>query len=161
MVFCLATQRRGGHRIAHFLRSHLACPRLMDVRGARAFRQHEAHGALHPIGFPGSDALACYGMNGERVKEYYAKGMSLNHDLMRALRPDYEDSVSRRLGVLSSGVGWEARGFLGQYQSVGGKQERKTRKAGEHRKRPRSWAPPWSRCSSFRWRRSRWGDVML
>ena len=34
-------------------------------------------------------------MNGERVKEYYAKGMTLNHRLMCALRPDFEQSVSR------------------------------------------------------------------
>ena len=52
-------------------------------------------GALHPIGFAGSDSLACYGMNGARVKEYYAKGMTLNHRLMCALRPDYEASVAR------------------------------------------------------------------
>jgi 3-oxoacyl-[acyl-carrier-protein] synthase-3 len=52
-------------------------------------------GALHPIGFPGSDRLACFGVNSERVKEYYVKGMTLNHELLRATRPDFEETVSR------------------------------------------------------------------
>jgi 3-oxoacyl-[acyl-carrier-protein] synthase III len=52
-------------------------------------------GALRPPGFEGGAELACYGMHGEQVKKYYSKGMLLNHQLLRELRPGYENSVAR------------------------------------------------------------------
>ena len=52
-------------------------------------------GALHPLGFEGTDELTCYGMHGEQVKQYYTQGMLLNHRALRELRPDYAHQVGR------------------------------------------------------------------
>lgn len=52
-------------------------------------------GASAPPGLEGSAELSCYGMNGSRVKEYYMQGMTLNHERLCALRPDWLGSVKR------------------------------------------------------------------
>jgi 3-oxoacyl-[acyl-carrier-protein] synthase-3 len=52
-------------------------------------------GGLHPPGTPGSEELACYGMAGERVKEYYIKGMTLNHEALLRHRPGYLHEARR------------------------------------------------------------------
>lgn len=53
-------------------------------------------GGLHPPGTPGSDELACYGMSGDAVKQYYLKGMMLNHEDLARSRPEYLQG-SRRI----------------------------------------------------------------
>ncbi len=52
-------------------------------------------GALNPPGFEAAQELSCYGMHGARVKEYYSKGMLLNHRLLCEQRPGYADSMRR------------------------------------------------------------------
>lgn len=52
-------------------------------------------GAMHPPGTPEGDALACYAMAGEQTKQYYAKGMALNHRDLVTSRPAYADQVKR------------------------------------------------------------------
>lgn len=52
-------------------------------------------GGLCAPGLPGSDELACYGMAGEETKQYYGKGMLLNHEALESVRPDYLHAVAR------------------------------------------------------------------
>jgi 3-oxoacyl-[acyl-carrier-protein] synthase III len=52
-------------------------------------------GAAHPPGVPGSEQLACYAMAGDKTKAYYAKGMMLNHEALRAQRARYWEDVAR------------------------------------------------------------------
>ena len=56
---------------------------------------HFGGGARHPMGTPGAQELACYGMNGPQVKRYYTKGMMLNHASLEAALPGYVDRVKR------------------------------------------------------------------
>jgi 3-oxoacyl-[acyl-carrier-protein] synthase-3 len=52
-------------------------------------------GADHAPGTPGSEALACYAMSGAKTKQYYQKGMALNHYSLLENRPSYADDVKR------------------------------------------------------------------
>jgi 3-oxoacyl-[acyl-carrier-protein] synthase-3 len=52
-------------------------------------------GAAHPPGTSTSAALSAYGMAGEATKKYYQKGMTLNHEALRAHRPGYAREVKR------------------------------------------------------------------
>ena len=52
-------------------------------------------GAWSPPGTQDCEALSCFAMAGPRIKEYYIKGMTLNHQQMTALQPDYLESVKK------------------------------------------------------------------
>lgn len=52
-------------------------------------------GAMHPPGTPMSEELACYAMAGEKTRQYYAKGMALNHRDLLTARPTYGEEVKR------------------------------------------------------------------
>lgn len=52
-------------------------------------------GALNPPGQQQSEALSCFGMAGDRVKEYYRKGMMLNHQTLIQNRPEYLTDVRK------------------------------------------------------------------
>ena len=46
-------------------------------------------GALVPPGTSTCDQLSCFAMSGSKIKEYYVKGMTLNHCQLSAHQPDY------------------------------------------------------------------------
>jgi 3-oxoacyl-[acyl-carrier-protein] synthase-3 len=52
-------------------------------------------GALAPPGVKECEALSCFAMAGPKIKEYYIKGMLLNHDQLMTYRPDYFNEVKR------------------------------------------------------------------
>jgi 3-oxoacyl-[acyl-carrier-protein] synthase-3 len=52
-------------------------------------------GALVPPGAKDCEALSCFGMSGGKVKEYYIKGMTLNHEELVKLQPDYLNQVRK------------------------------------------------------------------
>ncbi len=52
-------------------------------------------GALAPPGVKECEALSCFAMAGPKIKEYYIKGMLLNHSQLMAHRPGYFDEVKR------------------------------------------------------------------
>jgi 3-oxoacyl-[acyl-carrier-protein] synthase-3 len=52
-------------------------------------------GAWDPPGTENCEALSCFAMAGPRIKEYYIKGMTLNHQQLLALQPDYLTSVRK------------------------------------------------------------------
>lgn len=52
-------------------------------------------GALAPPGVKDCEALSCFAMAGPKIKEYYIKGMLLNHEQLMAHRPDYFNEVKR------------------------------------------------------------------
>ncbi|MFC5410095.1 3-oxoacyl-[acyl-carrier-protein] synthase III C-terminal domain-containing protein [Larkinella bovis] len=52
-------------------------------------------GALNPPGQENSEELSCFGMAGDRVKEYYMKGMLLNHQTLLQNRPNYLTEVRK------------------------------------------------------------------
>lgn len=52
-------------------------------------------GALVPPGAKDCEALSCFGMAGNKVKEYYIKGMTLNHEELTRLQPGYLEQVRK------------------------------------------------------------------
>ena len=52
-------------------------------------------GALHPPGSPGAEELAAFGMNGPATKQYYLRGMMLNHATFASIEPDYLQRTKR------------------------------------------------------------------
>jgi len=52
-------------------------------------------GAMHPPGSQNATELATYAMNGADIKEYYIKGMLMNHEAMLEHRPLYLIEVAR------------------------------------------------------------------
>ena len=52
-------------------------------------------GAWAPPGTEDCAALSCFAMAGPRIKEYYIKGMTLNHEKLLTLQPDYLDRVRK------------------------------------------------------------------
>ncbi|AXY73889.1 hypothetical protein D3H65_07805 [Paraflavitalea soli] len=52
-------------------------------------------GAWDPPGTEKCEALSCFAMAGPRIKEYYIKGMTLNHRQLLALQPDYLNKVKK------------------------------------------------------------------
>jgi 3-oxoacyl-[acyl-carrier-protein] synthase-3 len=52
-------------------------------------------GALAPPGSDTCEALSCFAMAGPRIKEYYIKGMTLNHEQLLQLQPGYLDKVTK------------------------------------------------------------------
>jgi len=52
-------------------------------------------GAWDPPGTANCEALSCFAMAGSKIKEYYIKGMTLNHRQMTALQPDYLTAVKK------------------------------------------------------------------
>jgi 3-oxoacyl-[acyl-carrier-protein] synthase-3 len=52
-------------------------------------------GAWNPPGTEQCEALSCFAMAGPRIKEYYIKGMTLNHQEMTALQPGYLAEVKK------------------------------------------------------------------
>lgn len=52
-------------------------------------------GALVPPGAKDCEALSCFAMSGSKIKEYYIKGMTLNHEQLLRLQPDYLDIVRK------------------------------------------------------------------
>jgi 3-oxoacyl-[acyl-carrier-protein] synthase III len=52
-------------------------------------------GALAPPGAKDCEALSCFGMAGSKVKEYYIKGMTLNHEELSRLQPDYLQQIRK------------------------------------------------------------------
>lgn len=52
-------------------------------------------GAWAPPGTDDCAPLSCFAMSGNKIKEYYMKGMTLNHQQMLKLKPDYLDSVRK------------------------------------------------------------------
>ena len=52
-------------------------------------------GAMHPPGSPGAEELAAYGMNGPATKQYYLRGMMLNHATFDSLIPNYLQTTKR------------------------------------------------------------------
>jgi 3-oxoacyl-[acyl-carrier-protein] synthase-3 len=52
-------------------------------------------GAWAPPGTEGCEELSCFAMAGPKIKEYYIKGMTLNHQQMLALQPNYLKEVKK------------------------------------------------------------------
>lgn len=52
-------------------------------------------GAWDPPGTEKCEALSCFAMAGPRIKEYYIKGMTLNHRQLLSLQPDYLSQVKK------------------------------------------------------------------
>jgi 3-oxoacyl-[acyl-carrier-protein] synthase-3 len=52
-------------------------------------------GVAHPPGTQGAAELSCYGIVPAAVKEYYTKGMMLNHEALTKQRPGYVEEVRR------------------------------------------------------------------
>lgn len=52
-------------------------------------------GALHPPGTVGSTELACFSVHGPKTREYYNKGIVLNHEALAMNRPGYSKEVQR------------------------------------------------------------------
>jgi 3-oxoacyl-[acyl-carrier-protein] synthase-3 len=52
-------------------------------------------GAWDPPGTTNCEALSCFAMAGPRIKEYYIKGMTLNHRQLLSLQPDYLTAVKK------------------------------------------------------------------
>jgi 3-oxoacyl-[acyl-carrier-protein] synthase-3 len=52
-------------------------------------------GAWDPPGTEKCEALSCFAMAGPRIKEYYIKGMTLNHQQLLNLQPDYLNQVKK------------------------------------------------------------------
>lgn len=52
-------------------------------------------GALHPPGTAGAEELAAFGMNGPATKQYYSRGMMLNHATFASVVPDYVQRTKR------------------------------------------------------------------
>jgi 3-oxoacyl-[acyl-carrier-protein] synthase III len=55
----------------------------------------EGGGALHPPGSPDATERSCFVMQGEEVRNYYVRGMMLNHEALLAERPRYAEEVRR------------------------------------------------------------------
>jgi 3-oxoacyl-[acyl-carrier-protein] synthase III len=52
-------------------------------------------GAWDPPGTNNCESLSCFAMAGPRIKEYYIKGMTLNHQQMQVLQPGYLNAVKK------------------------------------------------------------------
>jgi 3-oxoacyl-[acyl-carrier-protein] synthase III len=52
-------------------------------------------GAWAPPGTDDCAALSCFAMAGPKIKEYYIKGMTLNHEKLLALQPGYLDNIQK------------------------------------------------------------------
>jgi 3-oxoacyl-[acyl-carrier-protein] synthase-3 len=52
-------------------------------------------GAWNPPGTANCEELSCFAMAGPKIKEYYIKGMTLNHRQMLALHPGYLTTVKK------------------------------------------------------------------
>lgn len=52
-------------------------------------------GAWAPPGTQECEALSCFAMSGNSIKEYYIKGMTLNHQQLESLQPGYLDQVRK------------------------------------------------------------------
>ncbi len=52
-------------------------------------------GAYAPPGTVECEALSCFAMAGNKVKEYYIKGMTLNHQTLSELQPDYLNRIRK------------------------------------------------------------------
>jgi len=52
-------------------------------------------GAWDPPGTEKCEALSCFAMSGPKIKEYYIKGMTLNHQRLLELQPDYLNEVKK------------------------------------------------------------------
>ena len=52
-------------------------------------------GALVPPGAKDCEALSCFGMSGSKIKEYYIKGMTLNHEELSTLHPGYLNHIRK------------------------------------------------------------------
>jgi 3-oxoacyl-[acyl-carrier-protein] synthase-3 len=52
-------------------------------------------GAWAPPGDKDCEALSCFAMSGSKIKEYYIKGMTLNHQELSRLQPGYLNQVRK------------------------------------------------------------------
>jgi len=52
-------------------------------------------GAWNPPGTGNCEDLSCFAMSGPKIKEYYIKGMTLNHQQMLSLQPGYLNDVKK------------------------------------------------------------------
>lgn len=52
-------------------------------------------GAWAPPGTEDCEALSCFAMAGPKIKEYYIKGMTLNHQQLQSVQPDYLSRVKK------------------------------------------------------------------
>lgn len=52
-------------------------------------------GAMFPPGSEGAEELAAYGMNGPATRQYYLRGMMLNHATFQRVLPDYVANTKR------------------------------------------------------------------
>ncbi|MDF2188852.1 3-oxoacyl-[acyl-carrier-protein] synthase III C-terminal domain-containing protein [Paraflavitalea sp. CAU 1676] len=52
-------------------------------------------GAWAPPGTEECEALSCFAMSGPKIKEYYIKGMTLNHEQLQAIEPGYLGRVKK------------------------------------------------------------------
>jgi 3-oxoacyl-[acyl-carrier-protein] synthase III len=52
-------------------------------------------GAWAPPGTQQCEALSCFAMSGNHIKEYYIKGMTLNHQQLQRYQPDYLNQVTK------------------------------------------------------------------
>ncbi len=56
---------------------------------------YNGSGAFAPPGTKECEALSCFAMSGVKIKEYYAKGMTLNHEALIKFQPDYLTQIRK------------------------------------------------------------------